>query len=268
MRAVLDALADEERGLTATEMPGPGARGRRDRVRLPGHEVGRRRADRAAGAGPARCVGATSSAAENDGHWRVSRPPLAPMDRWLGEVPAPLPSEEGYAELVRRWLRTFGPGHHDRHQVVAGLDRGRGAAGAGPARGGQVSLDRRSHRVGAADDLRRRSRVGPWAALLPVLDPTVMGWKERDFYLDPDHVPYLFDPTATPAPPPGGTAGWSAAGSRTRPGSCTSCSARTSGRGGVRRPWTRRPARLTGWLEGTGSARSTRRLPMRSATLP
>ena len=34
--------------------------------------------------------------------------------------------------------------------------------------------------------------VEPWAALLPVLDPTVMGWKERDFYLGP-HGPQLFD---------------------------------------------------------------------------
>jgi hypothetical protein len=32
----------------------------------------------------------------------------------------------------------------------------------------------------------------PWAALLPVLDPTVMGWKERDFYLGA-HAPQLFD---------------------------------------------------------------------------
>ena len=33
----------------------------------------------------------------------------------------------------------------------------------------------------------------PWATLLPTLDPTVMGWKSRAFYLDPVHVPYLFD---------------------------------------------------------------------------
>ena len=31
-----------------------------------------------------------------------------------------------------------------------------------------------------------------WAALLPVLDPTVMGWKQRDFLLGP-HGPALFD---------------------------------------------------------------------------
>jgi hypothetical protein len=34
--------------------------------------------------------------------------------------------------------------------------------------------------------------AGPWAALLPVLDPTVMGWKGRDFYLGP-HRDALFD---------------------------------------------------------------------------
>ena len=34
--------------------------------------------------------------------------------------------------------------------------------------------------------------VEPWAALLPVLDPTVMGWKQRDFYLGA-HAPHLFD---------------------------------------------------------------------------
>ena len=33
----------------------------------------------------------------------------------------------------------------------------------------------------------------PWAALLPVLDPTTMGWKERAFYLGVDDVAHLFD---------------------------------------------------------------------------
>ena len=42
------------------------------------------------------------------------------------------------------------------------------------------------------DDVEPVDDVEPWAALLPVLDPTVMGWKERDFYLGP-HAPHLFD---------------------------------------------------------------------------
>ena len=42
------------------------------------------------------------------------------------------------------------------------------------------------------DDVDPADDVEPWAALLPVLDPTVMGWKERGFYLGP-HAPHLFD---------------------------------------------------------------------------
>jgi hypothetical protein len=33
------------------------------------------------------------------------------------------------------------------------------------------------------DDLDDVEDPGPWVALLPVLDPTVMGWKDRGFYL-------------------------------------------------------------------------------------
>ena len=43
------------------------------------------------------------------------------------------------------------------------------------------------------DDTDDTAPVEPWAALLPTLDPTVMGWKARGFHLDPAHVPYLFD---------------------------------------------------------------------------
>jgi hypothetical protein len=43
------------------------------------------------------------------------------------------------------------------------------------------------------DELDPETYDEPWVALLPVLDPTVMGWKSRDFYLPPEHVPHLFD---------------------------------------------------------------------------
>ena len=42
------------------------------------------------------------------------------------------------------------------------------------------------------DDLDQEDDVEPWAGLLPVLDPTVMGWKQRGFYLG-EHAPHLFD---------------------------------------------------------------------------
>jgi hypothetical protein len=42
------------------------------------------------------------------------------------------------------------------------------------------------------DDLEPARPVEPWAALLPGLDPTVMGWSERDWYLG-GHREQLFD---------------------------------------------------------------------------
>ena len=53
------------------------------------------------------------------------------------------------------------------------------------------------------DDLEDVPEPEPWAALLPVLDPTTMGWKQREFHLDPDDVPYLFDSNGN-----GGTTAW------------------------------------------------------------
>ena len=46
----------------------------------------------------------------NAGHWRISRPLWTSMTSWLGEPMTPEEPAAGYAEVVRRWLWTFGPG--------------------------------------------------------------------------------------------------------------------------------------------------------------
>ena len=48
-------------------------------------------------------------------------------------------------------------------------------------------------------DLEPVGAVAPWVALLPGLDPTVMGWKDRAWYLD-DHGPELFDRNGNAGP--------------------------------------------------------------------
>ena len=96
----------------------------------------------------------------------------------------------------------------------------------------------------------RSPTTAPWVALLPVLDPTVMGWKSRGFYLDPGHVPHLFDTNGN-----AGTTAW-VDGSRGR-----LLGAGRRGRGRRPRWWRRCPAagqrgsaaeaeRLTAWLDG------------------
>ena len=132
----------------------------------------------------------------NGGHWRTARPQWTAMASWLDEVPDPLDERAGYAELVGRWLRTFGPG--TEADLVWWLGSTKGAARAALADVGAVEValeDGRPAYLLPDDALLTGDEepgVQPWAALLPVLDPTVMGWKEREFYLGP-HGPLLFD---------------------------------------------------------------------------
>ena len=45
-----------------------------------------------------------------------------------------------------------------------------------------------------ADDIEQTDPVEPWAALLPPLDPTTMGWIDREWYLG-SYKPQLVDST-------------------------------------------------------------------------
>ncbi len=129
----------------------------------------------------------------NGGHWRISRPQWTAMSDWLGSPAAPADEREGYAELVRRWLATFGPGTET--DVVWWLGATKTAVRRALADVGavEVALDDGATGFVLPEDTDETPDPGPWAALLPTLDPTVMGWKQRDFYLDPADVPFLFD---------------------------------------------------------------------------
>jgi hypothetical protein len=50
-----------------------------------------------------------------------------------------------------------------------------------------------------AEDTEPVPQPAPWVALLPALDPTVMGWAGREWYLGP-HAPALFDRSGNPGP--------------------------------------------------------------------
>lgn len=142
--------------------------------------------------------------ATNAGHWRRNLPTWTTTVAWLGEAPTAQKAEEGYAELVRRWLWTFGPG--TEADLVWWLGATKSAVRAALADAGavQVALEDGSPAWLLADDLDVVDPVEPWAALLPTLDPTVMGWRERSFYLDPGHTAHLFDTNGNA----GNTAWW------------------------------------------------------------
>jgi hypothetical protein len=129
--------------------------------------------------------------ASNDGAWTASRPRWASTRAWLGAPIEVLPEREGLARLVARWLRAFGPGTANDVRWWLGSTLGavrRALADVGAV---EVELEGGSGYL-LPDDLEEEAPVAPWAALLPPLDPTTMGWIEREWYLGP-HKAQLFD---------------------------------------------------------------------------
>ncbi|HEX3592320.1 MAG TPA: winged helix DNA-binding domain-containing protein [Pseudonocardiaceae bacterium] len=130
--------------------------------------------------------------ATNAGRWYTSRPRWTLMHHWLGDTPSAWVAAEGYRELVRRWLYTFGPGTEDDLVWWLGGTKTVVRAALAALDAVQVSLDGGGTGWLLPDDLAEVADPGPWVALLPVLDPTVMGWRGRDFYLGP-HGDRVFD---------------------------------------------------------------------------
>ncbi|MFD8996014.1 winged helix DNA-binding domain-containing protein [Streptomyces abikoensis] len=132
----------------------------------------------------------------SDGHVRRSRPRGSWTSSLYSWAPAPripeLPEREARAELVRRWLASYGPSTEADLKWWTGWSLRDTRAALADTGAVGVRLDR-GPGLALPDDLDPVEPTGDWAALLPGLDPTAMGWRERDWYLDPEHVPFLFD---------------------------------------------------------------------------
>jgi hypothetical protein len=139
--------------------------------------------------------------AGNQGRWTVSRPTWAPTAEWLGAAPDVPAEREARAELVRRWLARFGPATRDDLKWWLGSTVSAVRSALDDV--GAVEVDLHGEPgVALPDDLDPVEAPEPWAALLPGLDPTTMGWYHRDWYLG-SHRPQIFDRNGN-----GGTTAW------------------------------------------------------------
>ena len=132
------------------------------------------------------------------GSWISSQYRWALTSQWLGAPLADMEPAVARAELVRRWLRQFGPGTTTDIKWWTGWTVRDTRAALTMLDAVEVDLDDGPGWL-LTDDLDPVEAVSNWVALLPGLDPTVMGWKERDWYLG-DHTPALFDRNGNAGP--------------------------------------------------------------------
>ncbi len=113
--------------------------------------------------------------------------------RWAPATPLPdMPAPEAKTILARHYLAAFGPVTANDLKWWTGwtmTDTRKALAATGAE---AVALDEGTGYL-LPEDTEPPAPAEPWVALLPGLDPTPMGWRHRDWYLDPGHTSALFD---------------------------------------------------------------------------
>jgi hypothetical protein len=125
------------------------------------------------------------------GTWINGQYTWAVTDDWLPGGVTGLDEDTAAARLADLWLHRFGPGTTADLRWWAGWTLGRTRSALAACGAVEVDLDGAPGWVAAGDEAPVED-PGPWTALLPGLDPTVMGWKQRDWYL-PEAASDAFD---------------------------------------------------------------------------
>jgi hypothetical protein len=125
------------------------------------------------------------------GSWTSTQWHWSPIEAWLPDGMPDLPMETARAQLVRLWLAAFAPGTVADLRWWTGWPVGQVKQALAANDAVAVDLDGGPGFVLPAD-VDPVATPEPWVALLPALDPTAMGWYERQWYLGA-HRAALFD---------------------------------------------------------------------------
>jgi Winged helix DNA-binding domain len=105
----------------------------------------------------------------------------ADAESWLPGGLGELDAQQAAAELANRWLQRFGPGTTADLQWWMGWTVRRTKQALTDCGAVEAELEGEAGWLAAEDP--PLGPVEPWVAVLPGLDPTIMGWKQREWYL-------------------------------------------------------------------------------------
>jgi hypothetical protein len=133
------------------------------------------------------------------GTWVSGQYRWAELEAWLGSPLEDVQLEEACASLLADWLRAYGPATETDIRWWTGWPVTQIRSALTDIEAVAVDLGEDGTGFMLPDDLEDVASPEPWVALLPSLDTTTMGWKERDWYLG-DHYPTLFDRNGNAGP--------------------------------------------------------------------
>jgi len=133
------------------------------------------------------------------GSWVSGQYSWAVIEDWLGEPIPQIDMREASATVIDLYLRSFGPVTETDVRWWTGWTATRARTGLADVGAVEVEIEECGLGYLHPDDLDQVDDPEPWLALLPSLDSTTMGWKERDWYLG-GHAPVLFDRNGNAGP--------------------------------------------------------------------
>jgi hypothetical protein len=133
------------------------------------------------------------------GSWRSSQYRWASTTSWFGRRLENVDAATGRAELARRYLAAHGPATLNDLCWWSGWSAGKATSALRDVDATTAALASGGEGFVLPDDVGPVPAVPPTVALLPGLDSTTMGWKERAWYLGA-HGDRLFDRNGNAGP--------------------------------------------------------------------
>ncbi len=130
------------------------------------------------------------------GSWIGSQYRWSAADRWLPGGLDTMTLRAGAAELLQHWLERFGPGTDADLRWWTGWTAAQTRTALADIGAEQIGLEDGPVGWVAAGDGRpmaEAERPEPWVGLLPGLDPSAMGWKQRHWYLNDEIAARVVD---------------------------------------------------------------------------